>query len=100
MQPIGDKGRHNYHGLESNEIVDALSLVSEPILIYETYSNRYGIVVNGEPKYKHIMIVVELNASLSNNRDANVNKIVTIYPKDNLEKSIKNIDKRKILYQK
>ena len=91
MQPIGGKGRHNYHGLEPDEIIDALSILLNPCLIYETHSGRCGIVVLGKPKYKNIMVVVELNASLTNNRDANINKLVTIYPKDNMEKSIKGL---------
>ena len=46
------------------------------------------------------MAVVELNAALENDRNANVNKLVTIYPKNELDKTINNLDKSKILYKK
>ena len=44
------------------------------------------------------MIIIELKAGLSNNRDANVNKLVTMYPKSDLEKLVSHIDKSKILF--
>lgn len=43
------------------------------------------------------MIIIELKAGLSNNRDANVNKL-TKYPKSDLEKLVSHIDKSKILF--
>ena len=100
MQPIGDKGRHNYHGLEPNEIVDALANLTNPHLIYESYYGRYVIVVLGNDKYPFIMMIIELNAGLTNNRNANINKLVTIYPKSDLDKTLKKIMDNKIVYKK
>ena len=100
MQPVGKAGRHHYHGFESHEIIDALGLVLEPELIYESYLGRYVIIVYMEQKEQYIMIIIEKNAGLENDRNANVNKLVTIYPKGNFNKIIKNLPKDKILYNK
>lgn len=61
---------------------------------------RYYEIVFGNNNYSHIMVIIELNAGLENDRNANVNKLVTIYPKNNFEKAIRNIEKNKILYKK
>ena len=100
MQPVGKVGRHHYHGFESHEIIDALGLVLEPELIYESYLGRYVIIVYMEQKEQYIMIIIEKNAGLENDRNANVNKLVTLYPKGNFNKIIKNLPKDKILYNK
>ena len=100
MQPVGKVGRHHYHGLEPTDIVDALSLLQDPLIVYESYMERYAVIVFGNDKYTHLMIIIELNAGLENDRNANINKLVTIYPKDELGKTIKNLDKSKILYKK
>lgn len=100
MQPVGKVGRHHYHGLEPTDIVDALSLLQDPLIVYESYMERYAVIVFGNDKYTHLMIIIELNAGLENDRNANINKLVTIYPKDELDKTIKNLDKSKILYKK
>ena len=100
MQPVGKVGRHHYHGLEPTDIVNALSLLQDPLIVYESYLDRYAVIVFGNDKYTHIMAVVELNAALENDRNANVNKLVTIYPKNELDKTINNLDKSKILYKK
>ena len=46
---------------------------------------RYYEIVFGNNNYSHIMVIIELNAGLENDRNANVNKLVTIYPKNNFE---------------
>lgn len=100
MQPVGKKGKHHYHGLEPKEIVDSLASILDSFLIYETYPKRYAVLVSGNEKYQNIAIVIELNAGLSNDRNANVNKLVTISPKDNLDKKISHISVDKIIYKK
>ena len=77
-----------------------MSLLQDPLIVYESYLDRYAVIVFGNDKYTHIMAVVELNAALENDRNANVNKLVTIYPKNELDKTINNLDKSKILYKK
>ena len=100
MQPVGKKGKHHYHGLEPQEIVNSLEILVNSFLIYETYSNRYTFIVSCDEKYQNIAIVIELNAGLSDNRNANINKMVTIFPKDNLDKKIIHISEDKIIYKK
>ena len=99
MQPVGKGGKHHYHGLEPCEIVNALSSLFDTVLIYQSYSNRYAALVLGE-KYPVLMVVIELNAGLENNRGADINKQVTIYPKENLYKFRKHLNEKDILYKK
>ena len=100
MQPVGKTYKHHSHGLKPEQIVNALSLLVDPFLIYSSYSNRYAIVTSGDVIHPYIMFVIELNAGLSNNRDANINKLVTVYPKDNAENLLTKIPEEKILYKK
>ncbi len=100
MQPVGKTGKHHYHGLEPMEIIDSLEALVNCLLIYETNPNRYAVLVLGNEKYQNIAVVIELNAGLSNDRFANINKVVTIFPKDNLDKKIIHIPVDKIVYKK
>ena len=84
MQPVGQSGKHHYHGLEPSEIVNALSSLEKTFLIYETYPKRYAVMVFGSERYQHISVVIEINAGLSNDRNANINKLVTIFPKSHI----------------
>ena len=40
MQPIGGKGKHNYHGLTPKEILDVLNNLISPFCIYENKTDR------------------------------------------------------------
>lgn len=100
MQPVGQSGKHHYHGLKPEEIISALESLLNTFFIYETYPNRYAVLVSGISEYQHMSVVIELNAGLSNNRNANINKLVTIFPKSNLDKKIAHIDTEKIVYKK
>ena len=90
MQPVGNIGTHNYHGLEVEEIYNALISISKATKVYKTHDDRYLIVTNvvakcGDP----IIAVIKVGSSLADIRDANINKLVTIYPKRNLELYLK-----------
>lgn len=100
MQPIGSTYKHHSHGLEPELIVDTLSSLIKTFFIYESYSNRYVILVHGNKDNPNIITVIELNAGLKGNRHANVNKLVTIYPKSNLSKLLEHLDNEKIRYKK
>lgn len=100
MQPVGQRGKHHHHGLEPSEIIDALSEINSTPLIYETYQKRYAVIVANISKYKYLNVVIELNAGLRNDRNANINKLITIFPKGNLNKKIPNISPEKIIYKK
>lgn len=100
MQPIGMIHKHHCHGLEPIEIIEALSSLTNAFLIYETYQNRYAVLVKARNKYQNIAVVIEPNIGLSNDRNANINKLITIFPKDNLDKKIAHIPEEKIVYKK
>lgn len=100
MQPVGQGGKHHHHGLQPNEIVDALASLIDSILIYKSHSNRYAVLVSGKANHPVLMVVIELHASLENNRNADINKLVTIYPKDNLNKLGSSLLEKEVLYKK
>ena len=98
MQPVGDSGTHNFHGLEVEEIYNALISISKSTKIYKTHDERYLIVTSvvtkcGDP----IIAVVKTGSSLADIRNANINKLVTIYPKRNLEQYLKRIKNEPIM---
>ena len=99
MQPIGDKGGHNYHDLSPEDIVDALSSITEPYCILKTEISQYAILSTtishfGEP----LMIIIEVGAGLDKNINANINKLVTMFPKGDIERTIKNMNIKNLLY--
>ena len=44
MQPIGDSGSHNYHGLLPEDILDALNSLETPNYILKVKQDRYAII--------------------------------------------------------
>ena len=95
MQPVGNSGTHNYHGLEVEEIYNSLISISKATKVYKTHDDRYLIVTDvvakcGDP----IIAVIKVGSSLADIRDANINKLVTIYPKRNLELYLKRIKEK------
>ena len=47
-----------------------------------------------------LMVIIELNSGLIVNKNANINKIVTMYPKSNLDEYLNKLDEKDILYKK
>ena len=99
MQPLGEKGGHNYHDLSPEDIVDALSSITEPYCILKTEISQYAILSTtishfGEP----LMVIIEVGAGLDKNINANINKLVTMFPKGDIERTIKNMNVRNLLY--
>ena len=45
------------------------------------------------------MVVVEIGSGLIKNKKANINKVVTIYPKSNLEDYLEKMNSTDILYK-
>ena len=100
MQPLGDKGGHNYHDLSPEDIVDALSSITEPYCILKTEISQYAILSTtishfGEP----LMVIIEVGAGLDKNINANINKLVTMFPKRDIDKSLEHKDPKDILYK-
>ncbi len=81
MQPLGGRGRHNYHNLEPNEIFSALVELKNSKNITSSFDGRFLIItLAATSKGIPIAIVVEPNAELSWDRNIRITKIITIYP--------------------
>lgn len=102
MQPQekqDDQESHNYHGLTPLDILDALNNIISPYCIFKTKQNRISIILSclshfGEP----LMAVVEIGVGLIEDEKANINKLVTMYPKSNIEKIINKLEPSELLY--
>ncbi len=99
MQSEDIDSKHHGHNLTAEDVVSGLRSICEPNLIVKAENNRYLIVTLfissvGAP----LMMVMEVNAGLVGNQTANINKIVTIYPRGDISDLLK--DKDLILFQK
>ena len=100
MQPLGEKGGHNYHDLSPEDIVDALSSITEPYCILKTEISQYAILSTmlshfGEP----LMIIIEVGSGNVADKEANINKLITMFPKRDIDKSLEHKDPKDILYR-
>lgn len=101
MQPIGKTGTHNYHGLTPDDIFNALNSLEEPYCIFKVKNERYAVIpVYISSHNEYLMVVIETSCGLITNANANINKIVTIYPKSNINKHLTKIKNDDILYIK
>ena len=82
MQPIGNKGKHNYHGLTPQNIFDALVTMKQSTEIELSYGNRYLIVTLATIFDDiNLIVIVTPEGYLKNETKTIVNRIITIYPK-------------------
>ena len=101
MQPVGDSGSHNYHGLSSQDIVDAISGIEDPYCILRVKRERMAAVpVSTMDPKRQLMVVIEIGAELIGHLHAGINKVVTIYPKTNIQKILERTNPKDILYRK
>ena len=101
MQPLGKSGSHNYHGLLAEDIYFAINTMETPYCVFKIKYDRYAVVPVYISSYKNpIMIVVEIGAGLVTNKNANINKIVTMYPKSDIDNLLNNLNEKDILYKK
>lgn len=101
MQPIGESDSHNHHGLTSEDIIESLVCLTNPYAIFKTKQDRIAIITTTFTHFNQpLMIVIELNAALANNYSANINKIVTMYPKDDIDNYLSKINQKDIYYIK
>ena len=101
MQKSGKIGSHNYHGLPAERIYDAISNLENPICVFKAKAGRYAIIpVASDIEGKFLMAIIEIGSGLTDNKDANVNKLITLYPKANLERIIERMDPKDVLYKK
>ena len=101
MQPIGNAGSHNYHELTPEDILNALNSIIDPLAVFSVKYERYAVVpVYNSSFNEPLMVVIETNAPLLNRQNANINKIVTIYPKSGFDKYLESIKNEDMLYKK
>ena len=101
MQPAGKTDDYNSHGLTPKEIIDVLNSLSDPYCVYNAKYGRYGIVSLiigecGEP----LIVIIEVGAGTFEDKSANINKLVTMYTKDNINDLLSKMNKKDILYCK
>ena len=101
MQPEGKAGKHHFHGIDAEVIYESIKGILEPYCIYDSYDSRFVIAtLCKNQRDENYILVIEKHASLSNDRDANINKLITLYPKKNIENIISNLTTDKIWYLK
>lgn len=81
MQPTGGMGRHHFHGLKPEEILNALLELKNAKDITESYDGRYLIITLATTSESaQIAIVIDPNSLSQNDLRTKVIKIITIYP--------------------
>lgn len=81
MQPLGGKGKHNYHNLSPVDIYNALRTLKDSKDISISYDNRYVIVTLATIfDEANIVVVVSPNDFLNGYPNVEVTKVITIYP--------------------
>ena len=97
MKSTGGRGRHNYHGLTPNEIVEALASLKAQRSVYSSKKNSDDVIIVSsiiaECGYP-IIVIIELNASLKNTNITTINKIKSVYPKRNFVSFIESLNKK------
>ena len=101
MQDLGGSGKHNYHDLTAEDIITALKSIAAPYAVIDNQINRYAIITTTLSHFNEpLMIVIEIGGGLFSNSDANINKIVTIYPRNNVDSMLENLTNKKLYYKK
>ena len=101
MQPLGLSGSHNYHGLLAEDILNALNSLIDPKFILVSKNNRYLIIPTKISSFGiSLMVVIETGAGLVDDRKACINKIVTIYPKSDIDEFLMKFNIKDILFIK
>ena len=81
MHPIGGKGKHHYHGLTPNNILEALKTMRHSKDVNLSYDGRYIIIsLAKDVNEKYLAIIVDPNGTTKDSRNKRVARIVTIYP--------------------
>lgn len=101
MQPAGLSGSHHYHEISPEDVCETIASLNEPIAIIKAKSSRFAILPSHISNYNEpLLVIIEIGAPLINNANASINKIVTIYPKKDLDKFLKKLEENEILYKK
>ena len=101
MQPLGGKGSHNYHGLTPEDIYNALKELHKPKAVIRVEEYRYAIIsVELSSFNEPLMIVIQTGAELRGKINANINKVVTMYPKSDSDEYILKSNQQDVLFPK
>ncbi len=101
MQNDSKQENHHHHGLTESDVFEAMYAIRNPKLLYVAKSKRYAIITT-KPSHFGIplLIVLEFGVGTKEHINAKANKIITIYPKDNIDKIIQKMNRNDILYRK
>ena len=81
MQPLGGRGKHNYHNLTPENVYEALSTMRYSKNVTLSYDNRYVIVTLATTIGEiSIAVIVTPSGAMKDNRNNYVTKVITIYP--------------------
>ena len=87
MQPIGNRGKHNFHGLSPEKVYEALSTMRFSKDIIVSYDDRYLILTLATVfKDVNIAVIVTPKGNLKNVHQKEINRIITIYPYSKIKK--------------
>ena len=94
-----DNETHTHHPLTPTDILDALNNMQNPYCVFKTKFGRISIVVSclshyGEP----LMAIIEVGTGLIEDMDANINKLITMYPFSRINKVIEKLESKELLY--
>ena len=73
--------QHHPHGLTPEALLEALCNLQYSKEVYRSYDLRYEIITT-TLFGKKAKVIIEKNAALVENLNANINKLVTLYPTD------------------
>lgn len=101
MQQSGTSNQHHKHSLTEEDIIDGLRSISDPYAIICVNYGRYSFVTEILCHFDMpLLFIIELHSGLYSNPNVKINKIVTIYPKNDIEKYLCHFDKKSIIYRK
>ena len=101
MHEVGGRGSHNYHGLTIEDVYYGLKNASQPQSVVRVKDTRFALISVELCHFdKPLMIVIEVGSELLGKVNANVNKIVTIYPEHNVAEFVNTRKPKDILYER
>ena len=101
MQSDLKQDNHHHHGLTVSDVFEAIYAIRNPGLLYVAKSKRFAIITTKSSHFGiPLLVVLEFGIGTKANANAKTNKIITIYPKDNIDKLIQRLNQKDILYRK
>ena len=96
-QPVGENKHHHSHDLSIDCVFKTLNSINKPFCVLKSRLNRFAIISSFEENNLRLLTIVEINVPILLKRLTKINKIITIYPKDNIDNYLKG---KTILYIK